>query len=266
MTWTRFLETANADDHAVQIYHEVDELAASLAQFLGGGFQVAEPAIVITTPEHWQVFRQQLEAAGCRVEELQRQGLLTCRDADLMLSSIMDGELPSASAFEQVVGGLLDETSRRYPSKTIRTFGEMVDVLWRRGQEQAAIALEELWNELAGTRSFALFCGYQLDIFDAGVQAAALPRIFGKHSHQRLVADTSRLADAVDRALADVVGPVEAGRIYLQVAEEMPLTAAPRGQVILMWLSDRQEPKLERILKSARAHYANLGERHTFAA
>jgi hypothetical protein len=260
VSWTTFLESAPAAEHAVQVYDELGELAASVARFVGAGVRSGEPALVIATRDHWRVFAGALEDRGQRPDELQRRGLLTVCDADETLDSFIDGDLPSPERFEQVVGGIVDEVAAGFPHKTIRAFGEMVDILWRRGDESAAIALEELWNELAATRRFALLCGYHLDIFDVATQRSALPAIFRVHSHPRPVADTSRLAAAVDKALAEVVGPFEAGEIYLHVAEQVPRGALPRAQAVLMWLSEQRPASAEVILERVRTHYTRLRE------
>ena len=41
----------------------------------------------------------------------------------------------------------------------------MVDLLWKNGQSDAAIALEILWNKLALKYNFALLCGYSIGSF-----------------------------------------------------------------------------------------------------
>jgi hypothetical protein len=41
----------------------------------------------------------------------------------------------------------------------------MVDVLWKRGESNAAIQLEMLWNKLAMQHHFALLCGYAMGSF-----------------------------------------------------------------------------------------------------
>jgi hypothetical protein len=132
---------------------------------------------------------------------------------------------------------------------------------WRRGQERAAIALEELWNELAETRSFALLCGYHLDIFEVDVQREALPDLLRAHSHAHTVEEPSRLASAVDQALAEVIGPFQAARIYLDVAEHVPRGSLPRAQAVLSWLSSGEAPLAHEILQRARMHYARLTAR-----
>jgi MEDS: MEthanogen/methylotroph, DcmR Sensory domain len=256
MSWTTFLENAPPADHGVQVYRELGELAASVGRFLDAGFRVGEPALVIVTPAHWEVFREELDQRGRDVDELQEQGRLTCCGADETLAAFMDDDGPSPERFVEVVGGTVDEVAHRFPDTTIRAFGEMVDLLQQRGQEAAAIALEELWNGLLESRRFALLCGYELDVFDLDTQTSALPEIVRTHTHPRPVADTGRLAAAVHETLTDVVGPDAAAQIYLRVAEQVPRTALPRAQAVLMWLSRHEPPTARRVLQGARARYA----------
>jgi hypothetical protein len=256
MSWTKFLESAPPAEHAVQVYLDLEELAASVGRFLDAGFRVGEPALVIATEDPWQMFRDELERLGRPVDELQEQGLLTCCDAEETLAAFMDSEGPSSDRFEAVVGGSLDEVACRFPQQTVRAFGEMVDLLFHRGQEAAAVALEELWNRLLETRACALLCAYELDVFDLDVQTSALPEIVRTHTHPRPVADTARLAAAVHETLTDVLGSDAAARLYLRVAEEVPRTALPRAQAVLMWLSNREPAVAQRVLLGARARYA----------
>lgn len=256
MSWTTFLETAPPADHAVQVYRELDELSATVGHFLDTGFRAGEPGLVIATPDHWHVFAAELGRRGRDVDELREQGLLKCHDADETLATFMDGEGPSAARFEEVVGGAVDEVARSFPGKTIRAFGEMVDLLSQRGQQAAAVALEELWNGLLEKRRVALLCGYELDVFDLDTQTSALPEIVRTHTHPRPVADTARLAAAVHETLTDVVGADAAARIYLRVAEEVPPSALPRAQAVLMWLSSNEPATARRVLHGTSARYA----------
>lgn len=260
MSWTTFLEAAPAADHAVQVYDDLADLAGSVGRYLDAGFRRGEPGMVIASADHRRVFVEALEARGWDIDRLEAERLLTCLDAQQTLDAFMDGDTPSGERFEHVVGGAIDRLATRFPDTSIRAFGEMVDLLWKQGNEAGAIALEELWNELAESRRFALLCGYPLDIFDIDVQRSALPEIIRVHTHPRPAADTSRLAAAVDRALAEVVGPFAAGQIYLQVAEQVPRSELPRAQAVLMWLSRRQTETAQQVLERVRTHYACLRE------
>jgi hypothetical protein len=256
MSWSMFLEGAPPAGHAVQVYSELDELVGSVGRFLDAGFRVGDPAVVIASSDHWEAFRAELERRGHDVDALQAQGVLTCCDAEDTLASFMAGDVPSGERFEEAVGGLLDEVARGFPEQTIRAFGEMVDLLFQRGQQTAAIALEELWNRALESRRCALLCGYELDVFDLDAQTSALPEIIRTHTHPRPVADTARLAAAVHETLTNVLGPDATARIYLRVAQEVPRTALPRAQAVLMWLSRHQPKTAQRVLHGARARYA----------
>jgi hypothetical protein len=259
VTWASFIERAHPGDHGVQVYADLDDLAVSVGRFLSAGFRHGQPAIVIADPAHRRRFSEELVARAFDPTALQRDGRLVVRDAEETLAVLLEHDRPSPERFEQVIAGVLDETAARFPGKAIRVFGEMVDILWCRGRQDAAIALEELWNELAERRTFALLCGYRLDIFDIDVQAGGLPEILRTHSHARPSADPARLSAAVDRALAEAVGPVAAARTYLDVAERVPRGAVPRAQALLTWLSETDTTLASEVLERARMRYGPPG-------
>lgn len=48
---------------------------------------------------------------------------------------------------------------------TLRVYGELVSMLWQEGNADAAIRLEEFWNELTRIYPFSLFCSYVVDCY-----------------------------------------------------------------------------------------------------
>jgi hypothetical protein len=44
--------------------------------------------------------------------------------------------------------------------RRVRAFGEMVALLWARGQVAATVRLEHLWTQFCNSHLFALFCAY----------------------------------------------------------------------------------------------------------
>ena len=62
-------------------------------------------------------------------------------------------------------------------------FGKMVAVLWSQKKYEAAIQLEELWNELALTCSFYLYCAYPANVFLDGLTLVPYAEICAQHSH-----------------------------------------------------------------------------------
>ena len=67
-------------------------------------------------------------------------------------------------------------------NKRVIVFGEMVAVLWAQKKYEAAIRLEELWNELALTCSFYLCCAYPASAFQERLIGGPYARICAQHS------------------------------------------------------------------------------------
>jgi DcmR-like sensory protein len=75
---------------------------------------------------------------------------------------------------------LLEDLCQGRPGRIIHVYGEMVDVLWRRGDTRAAIQLEMLWNDLANRHDFSLLCGYAMGNF---YKDAEKREICSHHTH-----------------------------------------------------------------------------------
>jgi MEDS: MEthanogen/methylotroph, DcmR Sensory domain len=247
--WATFIDAPKAGEHAVQIYRDLADLVISVTSYLDAGLRAGAPAVVIATPRHRQQVGNALTELGWDLDALQAEGRVELLDAEETLSAIMDGDKPSAAKFRRAVADPVDQMLAAFPGRTLRAFGEMVDVLWHRGLQDAAVALEGLWNELAATRNFALLCGYELDVLDPEVQAGPLPDVLRRHSHVGPVADAS----ALDHTLRETVGPLETARIYLAVAEDVPPSKVPRTQVMLSWLSRNKPPVARRVMESLRS-------------
>src|SRR3954453_17516296 len=115
MCRTTFLESAPPAGPGVQVYGELDELAVSVGRFLDAGFRAGEPALVIATAGQKQAFCDELERRGWKLDGLQEQGLLTHHDEVETLAALMEGELPSADRFEQVIGSPADGAAGPFP-------------------------------------------------------------------------------------------------------------------------------------------------------
>jgi hypothetical protein len=169
-----------ARHHAVQFYSSDEILMQSVAGFLAGGLITGQPAIVVATPAHTTAIVDALAHRHIDVHGARRMGDLVFLDANEMLASFMRGDMPDGDVFRHVVGGVIRQTLGGRTG-TLRAYGEMVDVLWKRGSEEAAIKLEVLWNDLSSTHPFQLLCGYSIGNFYK--QTASFERICDQHTH-----------------------------------------------------------------------------------
>jgi signal transduction histidine kinase len=150
--------------HLVEFYASDDHLADRVVQYLTAGLRAGEPVLAIATEARRDGFARRLTAAGIDVDAAVAGGQLLLLDAHATLDTFMVGGEPSPARFREHVGGAIDR-ARGGGARSVRAYGEMVDVLWRRGEQQAALRVEGLWNELAGERSLALLCAYVLGNF-----------------------------------------------------------------------------------------------------
>jgi signal transduction histidine kinase len=191
-----FLSQPAQQNHIVQFYEDEGFLADVVAHFVGVGLAAAEPTIVIATPGHRAAFTQQLERKGFDVSRLLAGGTFVILDARETLARFMVDGQPDWTRFSTVIGNAMTELVRGSCHARVRAYGEMVDVLWADGNADAAIRLEELWNDLGRQYSFSLLCAYDLARFPAGTDGAGLARVCGTHSHVIPTEGFARLGDA----------------------------------------------------------------------
>src|SRR4051812_44042787 len=148
-------------EHIVQYYEQESALLDSLRVYLVGGLQRGESAVVILTEPHRFGLEVRLAGDGIDVAAVRRAGRYVSLDADATLAEFMVDGLPDPERFARVIGLVLAPASR--PDgvpRHVRAFGEMVAILWERGNREAAIRLEQMWNDLASVHSFSLLCAY----------------------------------------------------------------------------------------------------------
>jgi PAS domain S-box-containing protein len=171
-------------DHVAYFYQENDSLLEALSDFIGGALGAGNAAVIIATKIHREGLQQRLTIRGLDVRKAAKQGRYVELDASELLSKFMIEGMPDAERFEEIVGGAIERI--RALNKTVRSevvaFGEMVSLLWTEGKVEAAIRLEQLWNELAKKHSFSLRCAYPVANFHGEKNAQPLMRICAEHS------------------------------------------------------------------------------------
>ncbi len=161
---TDFLVRLAEPSHIVQFYESEDFLCGLVADYVAAGIEAGEPVVVFATEEHRDVLRRSLTARGLDVDGACAAEQLWLIDARETLGRFMAGDMPDWELFEDVVGGAVDRC-RRHRRARVRTYGEMVNLLWREGNEAAAIRLEEMWNDLGRQRRPSLLCAYVMGGF-----------------------------------------------------------------------------------------------------
>jgi MEDS: MEthanogen/methylotroph, DcmR Sensory domain len=165
--------------HFVQFYDDDSSLVGAVGTFLTLGLGTRDAAIAIAAPDHRAAIEKVVSAAGVDLAASQARGEYLPLDAEEALSSFMVDGMPDAAKFNDSIGSVVAKLAGG--RRNVRIFGEMVAILWDRGNIAAAIALEELWNSLSRDIPFKLFCAYPTSTFDRS-DLPQLERVCGEHT------------------------------------------------------------------------------------
>lgn len=254
--WWGILAEAGARDHIVQLYQDELFLNRAVCRFAAAAISHGEGLILVPTARHWDAFRPRLEAEGVDISAAQAQGQLTVVDADELLPSFMREAMPDAPLFLGLAGEVVAKArgGNRYPK--VRWWGEMVNVLWERGDATASMGLEDLFHQLAQQQDIAIFCSFLMDNFNGEVQTRVLPRLGQNHSHLIPVENYARLETAVADALRQIVGPAEASVLEKTLLERYaPPLDMPPSQALLLALRDALPNVADTVLRRTRSFY-----------
>jgi hypothetical protein len=166
-------------DHLVQIYDRNDALTDSLEEFVGGGLNAGEAVIIIATPPNLRALEDRLVARGFDLNAARATDQFQALDAEETLAKFMRHGWPDDVLFNQCVRDILEKARRG--GRCVRAFGEMVALLWARGDCAATVRLEHLWTALQKEQSFSLFCAYPKVGF-TGDARASMDEICAAHT------------------------------------------------------------------------------------
>lgn len=147
-----------ACDHLLQVYDNDLVFLSSLEGFTGSGFLAGDTVIIIATNAHINALNERLTHQGFNLDKLLNEKKYITLDAEKTLSKFMINEWPDEILFMDLVSNLLK--TARQDNRKVRAFGEMVALLWAKGNNGATVRLEHLWNKFCAMEDFCLFCAY----------------------------------------------------------------------------------------------------------
>jgi len=152
------------DGHLVQYYEKEGFLYDRVTDFMSDGLRGSDAAVLIATRAHRSGVESRLARRGVDLAYLTAGGRYHALDAQDTLSRFMVDGTPDPHRFAETVGPVI--RTARTGDRRVLAFGEMVALLWAEGSREAAIRLEQLWNDLAREETFALMCAYPISRFD----------------------------------------------------------------------------------------------------
>jgi len=145
-------------DHLLQIYEDESVFMDTLEGFIGGGLRAGDSAIIIATSAHIAALEERLKSAGLDLDAARLQDQYISLDAEKTLERFIADGWPDDQLFIDVITGIIARARKN--DRKVRAFGEMVAILWGRGDQAATVRLEHLWHKLCEAEAFSVFCAY----------------------------------------------------------------------------------------------------------
>jgi DNA-binding NarL/FixJ family response regulator len=170
--------------HEVQFYSDDAVFLDAFARFIAAALSAGDAAIVVATESHREALALRLKTQGLDVDVAIQQGTYIPLDVVKALSAFMVNGMPDSARFFEVVSGLIEAaakaTKREHPR--VVACGECSPLLWAEGKPDAAIRLEQLWDQIGTTFAVDILCGYALSSFHGKEDEHVFQSICEKHS------------------------------------------------------------------------------------
>jgi signal transduction histidine kinase/ActR/RegA family two-component response regulator len=215
--------------HLVQFYERDEVLVEAVTRFVQAGLARGEAVIVIATAAHRAALDDRTGARGRYIT----------LDAEATLAKFMIGGQPDAARFADSVGRVVRAAGT--DAVAVRAFGEMVAVLWQQGNTEAAVRLEQLWNQLARELPFSLFCAYPMSGFRAAADAPRFLELCTAHSHVIPAESYSSLSDPMEQLRAISALQQKAAALEAEAGQRRELEVALQARLDQLAEADRRK-------------------------
>ena len=170
--------------HELQLYADDAEFLDGFTRFSRSALKAGDSVIVVATELHRDALLHRLHSDGVDIGAAIEQGRYTSLDVSDTLSTFMVNGLPDPERFLHVAGDLVATSLKAANGDRPRVAacGECAPYLLATGKPEAAIRLEQLWDQIARMYDVDILCGYLLSRFGRAQESPVFQRICAEHS------------------------------------------------------------------------------------
>ncbi len=151
--------------HSVVLWESEADLVTALVSYVANGLAAGEAVLVAAEPAHLALMEERLTDSGIDAASALASGQYLPLDAHTLHTDLPRGHHIDQERFDSLIAGAVEHARRRW--RGFRFFGEIVDLYWRRNDDQLALELEACWDRLRSEHPFPLLCGYELAAGDS---------------------------------------------------------------------------------------------------
>ena len=180
----RELDLEKSHRHEAGFYSDDASFIAGFTHFIEASLAAGNATIVVATESHRDSLLSRLKARGLDIPAAIREGRYVSLDAAETVSTYMVNDMPDPVRFMKVTGDLLLNAARAAKGEPPRVSacGECAPLLWTQGKAEAAIRLEQLWDDIAKSHDVDVLCGYPLGSFQGGSGSRIFDKVCAAHS------------------------------------------------------------------------------------
>jgi DNA-binding NarL/FixJ family response regulator len=168
--------------HEVLLYSDDTVLLDSFTRFIAAALKAGDAAIVVAPESHRDSFLQRLKVGGVDTVGALQHGTYIQLDVAETLSTFMVNDMPDAARLFEVVSGLIETAKKAAKHSRVVVCGECAPALWAEGKADAAIRVEQLWDEVGKIFGVDILCGYALSSFHGEEDEHVFQSICAEHS------------------------------------------------------------------------------------
>jgi YesN/AraC family two-component response regulator len=170
--------------HEVQFYSDEEPFLETLSHDIHGSLKAGNAAVIFATEAHRCALDCRLQSLDLDTSEVKAQGRYVSFDAAETLNQIVTNGTLDSNKFMRLMEPVIVKANDSLPTDEtcVTVFGEIVALLWARGDRDEAIRLEQFWNELLSTHRFSLLCAYPMSAAERIGQGQSLTRVCATHS------------------------------------------------------------------------------------
>lgn len=170
--------------HEVEFYLGDAAFVEGFARFITVALEGGNSVILIATKPRFDGVMKRLKAQRVDVDGAIYTGNFIPLDAHETLSAIMVDGMPHEARFFEIAGRLIEQTAKTSnpDRRCVALCGECASILWTQDKPNAAIRLEQLWDQLRSTYDVDILCGYELNTIRKLKGKQVLRRICEEHS------------------------------------------------------------------------------------
>jgi DNA-binding NarL/FixJ family response regulator len=170
--------------HGAGFYSDDESLLEEYLRFAEATLNAGKVLIVSGIDSRRPSLEKKLGARGFDLDRLAREGRYRWRDVAEAIETLLVKDWPDEARFWSVLPRLIKQAAAASTAKHPRValWGECAPTLWRQGKAEAAIRLEQLWDELVRAYGVDTLCAYPSNGSLRDESSSVFQRICAAHS------------------------------------------------------------------------------------